>query len=89
MFHTDPITADIPAAQPTPRPTDVFGLLLLLDAHAGAGITEVEFRNIITKCSNCGMLTTVRVFDKHYCQGATSSATIPAPAEIIDLTMSD
>jgi hypothetical protein len=53
-------------------------LLLQLDSHVRAGITEDEFYRLFVRCSNCGLFMTKRVFDEHVCQN-----------ELIDLTLDD
>jgi hypothetical protein len=77
---TDVMEDYVPAL---PAPVEPFvktatHLLLRLDSHVRAGITEDEFYRLFVRCSNCGLIMTKRVFDEHVC-----------PNELIDLTFDD
>jgi hypothetical protein len=39
-----------------------------LNSIVRPGLTEVDFRNLFSKCSDCGLVTTRPVFASHECR---------------------
>ncbi|KAJ7122724.1 hypothetical protein C8R46DRAFT_1148235, partial [Mycena filopes] len=76
----------VPAAtpEPLPEPASYFAMLLQLDAHSNAGLTEVQFKKLFVRCSACKLYTTASAFDDHRCRLPSLTST-----DVIDLTGED
>jgi hypothetical protein len=62
-----------------------FDRLLKLDSFTRPGITEDEFRGFLTRCNDCELIMTRRMFEHHNCIGKVERG----DTEVIDLTIED
>ena len=56
-----------------------------LDSFTRPGLTEDEFRGFLTRCSDCELIMTRRMFERHNCAGKAEKRDV----EVIDLTTED
>ncbi|KAH7917492.1 hypothetical protein BV22DRAFT_1135361 [Leucogyrophana mollusca] len=65
------------------RLSNPFNKLMRLDSFLRPGLTEDEFRGLLTKCRRCRLIMTRSRFDMHECQGEVGD-----DDDVIDLTQS-
>jgi len=79
----------IPTFQAPIQRVTPLSLLLQLDATTRPGLTEAQLRNLLAKCSGCGLVMTHRVAVDHQCAVYASEWAIGRDNEVLDLTRND